>query len=50
MAVDMSVELSSFVFKLQQYNTALLARNKYGGVSGGTDYGGPVREEVIIFY
>jgi len=48
-AIDAVIELAPFVYKLQDYNSALV-KNKLGFPTGGTDYGGPVRQEAKALY
>lgn len=49
LAVDQAIAIARFVFPLQQYNTAFIKRGFFG-VSGGTDYGQPVRQAAKNLY
>lgn len=48
-AIDMAITLCPFIYKLQDYNSALV-KNKLGFPVGGTDFGGPVRQEAKTLY
>lgn len=48
-AIDAVIELAPFIYKLQDYNSALV-KNKLGFPTGGTDYGAPVRQEAKALY
>ena len=48
-AIDLTIELCPFIYKLQDYNSALV-KNKLGFPVGGSDFGGPVREESKLLY
>jgi hypothetical protein len=46
-AVDQSIQMSRYVYALRDYNSALVKKGLFS-VSGGTDYGAPVRAEARI--
>lgn len=48
-AIDYCIELCPVIFKLQDYNSALI-KNRRGQPVGGSDYGAPVREEAKVLY
>ena len=48
-AIDYCIELCPMIFKLQDYNSALV-KNRRGQLVGGSDFGATVREEAKILY
>jgi len=50
LSIDMAIDVCPMVYRLRDYNTALISRTKFGGIPGGTDYGAPVRQEVNILF
>eukprot|EP01035_Chromulina_nebulosa_P019264 gene19264-25119_t len=47
-AIDSSIQITRFVYMLQDYNSALVKKSRFSLTSGGTDYGAPVRAEAKI--
>lgn len=51
-AIDATIKINYLVYPLQDYNSALVKRKNAFlsiGLSGGTDYGAPVRASVRVF-
>jgi len=47
-AIDSSIQITRYVYMLQDYNSALVKKSRFSLTSGGTDYGAPVRAEAKI--